>query len=279
MNLMKTTKRRLAAVLLAVMLSVTAFSMPAFAYSQEPITDGTPAETTAPETGTASTDATAGKDSSSSTAALTPKGNLTLVDDVNTTDSSSKQFITLQSKNGNYFYLVIDRSGSKENVYFLNLVDESDLMALIDKDSSSNTVKTCTCTDKCTAGNVNTSCPVCKDDMSKCIGKEKPVETASSQAATSSEPAASSSSSSGKSGSVLMVVALLIVLAAAAVYAVLKFRRNKPKTKGSTDLDDYDYGDEEDQDEEYETDEEPTEQAEEKAEAKDASGDSGDSEK
>jgi hypothetical protein len=62
MNLMKTTKRRLAAVLLAVMLSVTAFSMPAFAYSQEPITDGTPAETTAPETGTASTDATAGKD-------------------------------------------------------------------------------------------------------------------------------------------------------------------------------------------------------------------------
>jgi hypothetical protein len=127
MNLMKTTKRRLAAVLLAVMLSVTAFSMPAFAYSQEPITDGTPAETTAPETGTASTDATAGKDSGSSTAALTPKGNLTLVDDVNTTDSSSKQFITLQSKNGNYFYLVIDRSGSKENVYFLNLVDESDL--------------------------------------------------------------------------------------------------------------------------------------------------------
>jgi hypothetical protein len=79
MNLMKTTKRRLAAVLLAVMLSVTAFSMPAFAYSQEPITDGTPAETTAPETGTASTDATAGKDSGSSTAALTPKGNLTLV--------------------------------------------------------------------------------------------------------------------------------------------------------------------------------------------------------
>lgn len=70
---MKKTKLRLAATLFAVMLSVTAFSMPAFAYSQEPVTDGTPAETSTPETGTASTDATADKDGSS-TAALTPKG-------------------------------------------------------------------------------------------------------------------------------------------------------------------------------------------------------------
>ena len=113
---MKKTKLRLAATLFAVMLSVTAFSMPAFAYLQEPVTDGTPAETSAPETGTASTDATAGKDGSS-TAALTPNGNLSLVDDVETSDSSSKQFITLQSKNGNYFYLVIDRNGDKQNVY------------------------------------------------------------------------------------------------------------------------------------------------------------------
>ena len=96
---MKKTKLRLAATLFAVMLSVTAFSMPAFAYSQEPVTDGTPAKTSTPETGTASTDATAGKDGSS-TAALTPNGNLSLVDDVETSDSSSKQFITLQSKNG-----------------------------------------------------------------------------------------------------------------------------------------------------------------------------------
>ena len=82
----------------AVSYTHLAFSMPAFAYSQEPVTDGTPAETSAPETGTASTDATAGKDGSS-TAALTPNGNLSLVDDVETSDSSSKQFITLQSKN------------------------------------------------------------------------------------------------------------------------------------------------------------------------------------
>lgn len=66
---------------------------------------------------------------------LTPDGNLTLVDDIVTEegDNYSKQFITVVSKSGNYFYLVIDRDNEKgtENVYFLNLVDERDLLALI----------------------------------------------------------------------------------------------------------------------------------------------------
>ncbi len=69
---------------------------------------------------------------SSDVYALTPEGNLTLVDDVETNSIEDKQFITMQSKNGNYFYLVIDRSGNTENVYFLNLVDEADLLALIE---------------------------------------------------------------------------------------------------------------------------------------------------
>ena len=247
---MKKTKLRLAATLFAVMLSVTAFSMPAFAYSQEPVTDGTPAKTSTPETGTASTDATAGKDGSS-TAALTPNGNLSLVDDVETSDSSSKQFITLQSKNGNYFYLVIDRSGDKENVYFLNLVDEADLMALIDdKDASKDTVKSCTCDTKCTAGNVDTTCPVCKDDMTKCTGKEKTVETTTTPAEAASSSTTETPNSSNKTSSIFMVVACLLVLAGGGIVYFLKFRKEKPKTKGSTDLDDYDYGDEEDEPEE-----------------------------
>lgn len=33
--------------------------------------------------------------------------------------------------NGNYFYIIIDRSGDTENVYFLNLVDEADLTAFV----------------------------------------------------------------------------------------------------------------------------------------------------
>lgn len=65
---------------------------------------------------------------------LTPEGNLTLVDDVTTDDNSDKQFITAVTKNGNYFYLVIDRANNKDNVYLLNLVDEADLMTLIDSE-------------------------------------------------------------------------------------------------------------------------------------------------
>ncbi len=64
------------------------------------------------------------------TSPLTPEGNLTLVDDVTVSDEIDKQFITAVTKNGNYFYIVIDRSDNKENVYLLNMVDEADLMAL-----------------------------------------------------------------------------------------------------------------------------------------------------
>lgn len=63
---------------------------------------------------------------------LTPDGNLTLIDDYTvTTDAGEKEFIVVQSRGGSYFYLVIDRTGNTENVYFLNLVDETDLMAII----------------------------------------------------------------------------------------------------------------------------------------------------
>ena len=85
---------------------------------------------------------------------LPPPGNLNLVDDVLQTDKKpdgagsdtsadkkddgpeEKQFITVRSKNGNYFYIVIDRSGDTENIHFLNRVDEADLMALIEGDSA-----------------------------------------------------------------------------------------------------------------------------------------------
>jgi hypothetical protein len=63
---------------------------------------------------------------------LTPPGNLTLIDDYSGEQTNDKQFITVITKNGNYFYIIIDRADDKENVHFLNLVDEADLLALLE---------------------------------------------------------------------------------------------------------------------------------------------------
>lgn len=62
-------------------------------------------------------------------------GNGELVDDKE--NDSTKQFLTVQTKNGNTFYMVIDRSGTSENVYMLSLVDENDLSEFLD-DSKKN---------------------------------------------------------------------------------------------------------------------------------------------
>ena len=71
--------------------------------------------------------------------ALTPEGNLTLVDDYHTnySDGSGQQFITLVSKSGNTFYLVIDRNAKgQQTVHFVNLVDEADLLPLMEEEDA-----------------------------------------------------------------------------------------------------------------------------------------------
>ena len=73
------------------------------------------------------------------TGALTPEGNLSLVDDYHTSysDGSGQQFITLVSKSGATFYLVIDRNAKgQQTVHFMNLVDEADLLALMEEDAA-----------------------------------------------------------------------------------------------------------------------------------------------
>ena len=70
---------------------------------------------------------------------LTPEGNLTLVDDYHTdySDGSGQQFITLVSKSGNTFYLVIDRNAKgQQTVHFMNLVDEADLLTLMEEEDA-----------------------------------------------------------------------------------------------------------------------------------------------
>ncbi len=74
------------------------------------------------------------------TGPLTPEGNLALVDDYHTlySDGSGQQFITLVSKSGATFYLVIDRNiKGAQTVHFMNLVDEADLLALMEEEQVS----------------------------------------------------------------------------------------------------------------------------------------------
>ena len=100
---------------------------------------------------------------------LTPEGNATLVDDY----YGDKQLITVTTKAGNYFYILIDRANEDKEtaVHFLNQVDEADLLALMEDGEVQETPAVCTCTEKCQAGAVNTACPVCAVNMSECAGE------------------------------------------------------------------------------------------------------------
>ena len=67
-----------------------------------------------------------------SAGAFSESGNLSLLDDVGSDEAKKLEYMTVQTKSGAVFYLVIDRSADSENVYFLNQVDELDLMAIMD---------------------------------------------------------------------------------------------------------------------------------------------------
>lgn len=172
-------------------------------------------------------------------AALTPDGNLSLVDDIGTT--SGKQFITLQTKAGNTFYLIIDRDDEGEQtVHFLNQVDEADLLALTEDGETAP--ETCTCTAKCEAGAVNTACPVCKNNLTACTGPEPEAPEPEAD-----EPPEEETGSN--MGGLLVFLVVVLAGGGAALY-FFKLRKPKADTKGSDDLDEYDFGEDEDDEDE-----------------------------
>ena len=125
--------KKLGALLVSVALCA-GMAAPAFAYDVEPVEEvEQPVLTATPD----ESDAVTVTDEESG--ALTPEGNLTLVDDYHTdySDGSGQQFITLVSKSGNTFYLVIDRNAKgQQTVHFMNLVDEADLLTLMEEEDA-----------------------------------------------------------------------------------------------------------------------------------------------
>lgn len=209
---------RMFLMVMAVMFSMTAFSVTAYAGGgeeqeetglpviQEPEHDPVP---------------------------LTPEGNLSLVDDIAGETSGDKQFITVVSKSGNYFYIIIDRAADGGNtVHFLNQVDEADLMALTENGKTEPAPAVCTCAEKCKTGSVNPNCALCKTNTSGCVGKEPAAE----------EPEPEPKEEKG--GSPVLILLAVLALGGAGAFAYMKFLKPKQSTRGGDDLGDLDFEDE-----------------------------------
>ena len=181
--------------------------------------------------------------------AFTPDGNMTLIDNVEGEDEGQKQFIIVQSKNGHYFYIVIDYSAEGENtVHFLNQVDEVDLMAILAEEEITLTPAECTCTDKCAVGDIDTTCSVCIAAMNDCAGAEATTPDETNPPADDEQPAPSGLNT----GAIIGIVAILALAGGGIFYyfKVLKPKQQKNKQPQGAELSELEY-DEYDEDEEY----------------------------
>ena len=157
--------------------------------------------------------------------ALTPEGNLTLVDDYHTdySDGSGQQFITLVSKSGNTFYLVIDRNDKGENtVHCMNLVDEADLLSLMeDEDAEAYTAE--------------------KEAAAQAEQERKQAEEDAKKAAEEAEASDSEQTGGNKvtkyAATFLGVLALVGLVAGGGIYTFMKQKQKKQAEKEALDPD------------------------------------------
>ena len=211
--------KKLGALLVSVALCA-GMAAPAFAYDGEPVE-----EVEQPVLTAATEEEEAVTVTDEETGALTPEGNLTLVDDYHTSysDGSGQQFITLVSKSGNTFYLVIDRNAKgQQTVHFMNLVDEADLLALMEEDAA----------DAYTAE---------KEAAAQAEQERKQTEEDAKKAAE--EAAASGSEQTGGNkvtkyaATFLGVLALVGLAAGGGIYTFMKQKQKKQAEKEALDPD------------------------------------------
>ena len=157
--------------------------------------------------------------------ALTPEGNLTLVDDYHTnySDGSGQQFITLVSKSGATFYLVIDRNAKgQQTVHFMNLVDEADLLSLMeDEDADAYTAE--------------------KETAAQAEQERKQAEEDAKKAAEEAEASGSEQTGGNKvtkyAATFLGVLALVGLAAGGGIYTFMKQKQKKQAEKEALDPD------------------------------------------
>ena len=166
-------------------------------------------------------------------------------------EHTNKQFITVQTSGWATFYLVIDydkpvdEKGEQYETYFLNMVDEADLLAAAEAAGVEQAV--CSCSEKCEAGAVNTECAVCSVNKNKCAGTQpEPVET-EENAPEDTEP-----ETGGNPGMLLAVLAVAVVGGGAAFY----FKVIRPKQQEAAGPEE-DYGGEPEDYEDMEDDRPP----------------------
>ena len=210
--------KKFGALLLSAVLCV-GMAVPAFAYGGEPVEEvEQPVLTDSSEE-----DAVTVTDESSG--ALTPEGNLTLVDDYHTSysDGSGQQFITLVSKSGATFYLVIDRNAKgQQTVHFMNLVDEADLLALMEEEAA----------DAYTAE---------KEAAAQAEQERKQAEEDAKKAAEEAEASGSEQTGGNKvtkyAATFLGVLALVGLVAGGGIYTFMKQKQKKQTEKEALDPD------------------------------------------
>ena len=206
--------KKLGALLVSVALCA-GMAAPAFAFEDEaaPVEQPVLPEVVEEDVVTV-TDETSG--------ALTPEGNLTLVDDYHTdySDGSGQQFITLVSKSGNTFYLVIDRNAKgQQTVHFMNLVDEADLLTLMEEEDA----------DAYTAEKEAA-------EQDKLKAEEEAKKAAEEAAASGTETPKENKVTKIASG-FLGVVVLIALVAGGGFYAFAKRKRKKQAEKEALDPD------------------------------------------